>query len=96
MESRWIYGVHVESMWNLWGSVKYSKCPTMSPLRIILGCGEVLDMGIQGSEADINTLGTMKASSLAEANNFFSTSQVLSSSKCPSTQILQHSLGWRR
>ena len=25
MESRWIYGVHVESIWNLWGSVKYSK-----------------------------------------------------------------------
>ena len=24
MESRWIYGVHVESIWNLWGSVKYS------------------------------------------------------------------------
>ena len=23
MESRWIYGVHVESMWNLWGRVKY-------------------------------------------------------------------------
>ena len=23
MESRWIYGVHVESIWNLWGSVKY-------------------------------------------------------------------------
>ena len=25
MESRWIYGVHVESIWNLWGSVKYRK-----------------------------------------------------------------------
>ena len=25
MESRWIYGVHVESIWNLWGSVKYSR-----------------------------------------------------------------------
>ena len=25
MESRWIYGVHVESIWNLWGSVKYSS-----------------------------------------------------------------------
>ena len=24
MESRWIDGVHVESMWNLWGRVKYS------------------------------------------------------------------------
>ena len=23
MESRWIYGVHVESIWNLWGRVKY-------------------------------------------------------------------------
>ena len=23
MESRWIHGVHVESIWNLWGSVKY-------------------------------------------------------------------------
>ena len=23
MKSRWIYGVHVESMWNLWGRVKY-------------------------------------------------------------------------
>ena len=28
MESRWNYGVHVESIWNLWGSVKYSKYVT--------------------------------------------------------------------
>ena len=27
MESRWIHGVHVESMWNLWGRVKYSPTP---------------------------------------------------------------------
>ena len=25
MESRWTHGVHVESMWNLWGSVKYRE-----------------------------------------------------------------------
>ena len=37
MESRWIYGVHVESIWNLWGSVKYSSflppAPTVSSSR---------------------------------------------------------------
>ena len=30
MESRWIYEVHVESIWNLWGSVKYRFNPTLA------------------------------------------------------------------
>jgi len=24
MDSSWIYGLHLESIWNLWGRVKYS------------------------------------------------------------------------
>ena len=35
MESRWIYGVHVESIWNLWGSVKYRKSPWGAPIFIV-------------------------------------------------------------
>ena len=38
MESRWIYGVHVEFIWNLWGSVKYSNCTR--PLTNAHGKGE--------------------------------------------------------
>ena len=36
MESRWIYGVHVESIWNLWGSVKYRDGGCLPWCRIVV------------------------------------------------------------
>ena len=59
----------------------------MSPFQIILGCVDGFEMGTDGSEAKISTLGTMNVESFADASTFFSTNQVLFSSKCPSTFI---------
>jgi len=60
---------------------------------MFLGCVEGFEIGTQGSEEEISTFGTKKVESLADARRFFSTSQVQSSLKWPSTLIHQHSCG---
>ena len=41
MESRWIYEIDVESIWNLWGRVKYSRNKVFGCTELATGtCGE--------------------------------------------------------
>ena len=69
MESRWIYGVHVESIWNLWGSVKYRRnvicvasISSESPTRKLIG---MCTVSLTVSSSDIIKFD-------ATVNNFFS------------------------
>ena len=54
MESRWIYGVHVESIWNLWGRVKYSGFVIYSQLGpITVICLQTAFMASQLVKGDL-------------------------------------------